>query len=232
MIPTNVRLTSTRSYPETQVQTSFSMSSLIRWCGLAGIVAGALFALETLLHPARDINTLADSMQQSVLGVSWTVSHTFAVLYCIVIPFALMGWYAVMMNRAGRLGLVGFTLSIVGNALLLGVTAPDAYIFPAVAANPTTRLLLDLNGPILRGPMGIFLIVSGLVLVVGTVMLCIAGIRARVLPARAFLLVGIGIPLTTFGPLAANILGLIGATLGGIGYMALGYALWTKEAQS
>jgi hypothetical protein len=36
----------------------------------------------------------------------------------------------------------------------------------------------------------------------------------------------IGTPLVGFGPLLANVLGLIGAMMMGVGYIWLGYALW------
>jgi hypothetical protein len=47
---------------------SITVAQLIRWSGLINILAGILYALETLLHPARDITKLAAITQQSVLG--------------------------------------------------------------------------------------------------------------------------------------------------------------------
>jgi hypothetical protein len=58
---------------------SITVAQLLRWSGLVNILAGILYALETLLHPARDITKLAAITQQSVLGVSWHVSHTLGI---------------------------------------------------------------------------------------------------------------------------------------------------------
>ena len=46
--------------------------------------------------------------------------------------------------------------------------------------------------------------------------------------ANGLWLVGVGVPLVTFGPLADNNLGLIGAVLGGWGYIWLGWVRWAK----
>jgi hypothetical protein len=48
---------------------SITVAQMIRWSRLVNILAGILYALETLLHPARDIANLAVITQQSVLGV-------------------------------------------------------------------------------------------------------------------------------------------------------------------
>jgi hypothetical protein len=47
-----------------------------------------------------------------------------------------------------------------------------------------------------------------------------------------FVLISVGTPLVGFGPLLANVLGLIGAVMMGLGYSWLGYALWKNPTNS
>jgi len=45
-------------------------------------------------------------------------------------------------------------------------------------------------------------------------------------------LISVGTPMVGFGPLLANVLGLVGAVMMGLGYIWLGCALWKHPADS
>lgn len=213
-------------------QRPITAARLIRWSGLVNIATGIFFALETLLHPVRDIFNARAMIQQTVLGVSWSIVHTFAILAFVLGLFGLVGLYMRLFERAGWLGFAGFVISFVGLALGIGVVVPDAFLFPVFAQYDATAWLLTVPGVLIpSGEFGIYLILSGVLLVIGTILFCLAGIRARVLPVWGFFCLGVGIPLVTFGPLADNSLGLVGATVGATGYIWLGYALWSETPE-
>jgi hypothetical protein len=207
---------------------SITVAQLIRWSGLATILAGILYALETLLHPARDITNLAAITQQSVLGVSWYVSHTLGIAAGLLALLGLIGLYVRQFDRLGGLGLAGFVTTLIGTAMLAGTLVPDAYVFPVVGGRPATASLLHVPGPF--GAYWAFVAASGLTFVLGTAPFSIASVRARVLSPWGFVLISVGTPLVGFGPLLANVLGLIGAVLMGLGYIWLGCALWKHPA--
>jgi hypothetical protein len=210
-------------------QRPLTAAQLIRWSGLVNIAAGIFFALETLLHPVRDIFNARTMIQQTVLGVPWNVVHTFAILAFVLSLFGLVGLYIRLFERVGWIGFTGFVLSFVGLALGIGVVVPDAFLFPVFAHHDSTAWLLMVPGILIPGgEFGVYLILSGIILVAGTILFCLAGIRARVLPVWGFFWLGVGISLVTFGPLADNSLGLAGAVVGAIGYIWLGYALWSE----
>ena len=83
-----------------------SISNLIRWCGLAAIVAGGLTALMTVLSPLASEATTA---------VEWGFLATG-----LATQFGLIGIYAFQMQGSGWAGLLGFVLALSGNAFFIG----------------------------------------------------------------------------------------------------------------
>ncbi len=209
---------------------SITVAQLIRWSGLVNILAGLLYALETLLHPARDISRLALITQQSVLGVSWYVSHTLGIAAGLLGLLGLIGLYVRQFDKLGGLGLAGFITALIGTAMLAGTLVPDAYVFPVLGSRPATAALLSVPGPF--GAYWVFVAASGLTFVLGTALFSIASVRARVVSPWGFVLISVGTPLVGFGPLLANVLGLVGAVMMGLGYIWLGWALWKHPADS
>jgi hypothetical protein len=132
--------------------------------------------------------------------------------------------YIRQFDKLGRLGLAGLVTALIGTAMIAGSLVPDAYVFPALGSRAATAALLTVPGPF--GAYWVFVAASGLSFVLGTAIFSIASVRAHVLSPWGFVLISIGAPLVGFGPLFANILGLIGAVLLGLGYIWLGYALW------
>src|SRR4051794_38460428 len=81
------------------IMSTITRTRLIGWSGLVNIVVGLLYALETLLHSARDIHALAVITQQSDLGVSWYVSHTMGIVAGLLGLVGLIGLYVLQFNR-------------------------------------------------------------------------------------------------------------------------------------
>ncbi|HLA99581.1 MAG TPA: hypothetical protein VJL34_14115 [Anaerolineales bacterium] len=189
---------------------------LIRWSGLALLVAGMLWLL-SILHPP---DTLA-----GMLAPAWGPSHYVTAVASLFLVFGLIGLYAHHAARVGWLGLIAFVLTLAASAMLISAEVFAGALAPTLASSPATQSLVD---PQQAGP---FVVVIGLIAVlatVGNVLLGIAIIRAGVLPRWAGLLIIIGFVLLAsgIGLPALAIISPGGIVLSGLGYAWCGYAIW------
>jgi hypothetical protein len=216
-----------------------SRSTLVRWGGLAAVVAGALYVLgafsSALDYPPAYIFTRLH------LDTIWGVP-----LHLLIVG-ALVGLHARQVGSRGygRLGTAGFLLAFVGGLL-------------ALALGPL--VLRSGPGELPLAPSLVAMVVSGAVSVaaeMGMVLLAVATLRAavlpmpwRVLPLAIFLL---GVPTSSVVGLLISLLGapsssVVGSQflegmggsilfyapslLLGIGWGLLGYALWSGLGES
>ena len=189
---------------------------LIRWSGLALLVAGTLW-LRSIFHPPATLD--------GPLAPAWGPSPYVAALASVFLVFGLIGLYAYQVAKVGWLGLIAFILTLTANAMLTSAELFAGALAPTLAANPATQSLVN---PQQAGP---FVIVNGVIVVlatVGNILLGIAIIRAGVLPRWAGLLIIIGYVFLAFGiglP-ALAIISPVGLVLSGLGYAGCGYRIW------
>lgn len=189
-------------------------ANLIRWSGPAAMAAGALLIVTFLLS-----EFVAD-------GFFYLITLVFLLLLV-----ALPGLQAQQAGRSGLLGRIGFSMALIGAAILVvlfaivGVSETFFGFDPDESAVP----LLFLAG-------GFF------TFLVGIILFGIATARAGVFPRGAALLLTLGLPLA----LAIDILtgafsseeeqaawGIyIGFTLFGAGLIWLGHTLWSERGAS
>ena len=149
-----------------------SSSRLIRPSGLALLLAGLLVAIPILFHPS-------DADPQAVLNSIWVPVHSLFVSGAVLMLFGLIGFYASQIERTGGLGLIGFILTFIGNALIVFVLALEAFVIPVIAANAAGQALLDPAGPLFGGLLGLVLLLMAGSFALGTIL-----IRHRDLPRR------------------------------------------------
>jgi len=189
---------------------------LIRWSGLALLVAGILWLL-SIFHPPDTLD--------GMLAPAWGPSHYVTAVASVFLVFGLIGLYAYQVAKVGWLGLIAFILTLTANAMLTSAELFGGALAPTLAANPATQSLVN---PQQAGP---FVIVNGVIVVlatVGNILLGIAIIRAGVLPRWAGLLIIIGYVFLAFGiglP-ALAIISPVGIVLSGLGYAWCGYRIW------
>jgi hypothetical protein len=139
----------------------------------------------------------------------------------------LVAVYARQKDQAGMLGLIGFALAFLGNALTAGAAFTDAYLVPVLLANaPAVLGAPPANpGPLFGGPAGIIILLSSLIVTIGFVLFGIATWRAGVLPRWAALIV---IVSAWFGiaALFSQTVFSVAAIVFAIGNAWLGYAVW------
>jgi len=193
-----------------------SSTKLIRWSGLALLVAGILWLL-SIFHPPATLD--------GMLAPTWGPSHYVTAVASVFLVFGLIGLYAYQVAKVGWLGLIAFILTLTASAMLTSAELFDGALAPTLAGNPATQSLVN---PQQAGP---FVIVNGVIAVlatVGNILLGIAIIRADVLPRWAGLLIIIGFVFLAFGiglP-ALAILAEVGLVLSGLGYAWCGYRIW------
>ena len=146
-----------------------SAATLIRWSGLATILAGLLVGLFPLLHPNHD----PDSFRSPI----WIIAHLLPHVAAVLTLFGLIGVFVRQFSPAGWLGLIGFLTAFVGTALILTQALVELFILP----------LIGLEVPhLMEGPpppgLGAAFILMALLFSLGYVLLGIAIMRARVLP--------------------------------------------------
>ena len=184
-------------------------STLIRWGGFGAMVAGLLYfigyaGMAELLRP-----------MMSNLG-----GHVVLGLAGLATLLALVGVLAQDAGRSARPGMAGYALSFVGVVVFsVGNLAEGMW-------------LAEEFGVVLFG-MGL------MILTAGVVVLGLGVRRAKVLPAWAVWPLVVG--WTAFLPVANSptifgfdsfVASLLGAGMLGIGWVAVGYALWSGKTAS
>jgi hypothetical protein len=201
---------------------TMSSARLMRWSGLALMLAGLLIAIATLFHPS-------DADPHGFQSVAWTPVHALLIVGAILSLFGLIGLYRAQAARAGALGLAGFVLGLIGTALVVAVLVIDAFVLPVLAADSAGRVLLDPAGPLFAGALGLVFLLMGVTFALGTILLGFATARASVLPRWAGALILAGGPLLGFTPPLPTSAGIVGALLLGAGYLWAGYAIWAGQ---
>ena len=180
-------------------------SEMVRWGGLAGVVAGVMFMLSGILT-----FMVAPPPPQGALGSSG--AYLFEVV--IVVAFAstlvaVAGLHAAQRQsrRYGILGTAGFLLTFVGYALVLVI----AHLIRLAGGEP----ILSLR------PVG------GLLVLVGSILLGAMTLYARVLPWWCGVLLIVGFPL---GALLETVRSGIENIVFAVTWGLIGYVLLSRRS--
>ncbi len=185
-----------------------SSSDLIRWGGIAAMVAGALVIVLVLL---------SEALPEGFFFV-------FILVFLLLVA-ALLGLHARQAGRSGPLGRLGLVLALIGAGALAALFAVVGVAEALFGFDPDESAAL-----------GAVLLALFIAFIVGTVLLGVATIRAGVLPRWAAVLFAFGLPaglaidlLTgAFFEEEATPWGFyIGPPAFAVGLLWLGYALWS-----
>lgn len=188
------------------------------WAGLMPIGAGALLVLGALLHPA-------EMGRAALANPPWVASHAVLLVAAILLLCSLFELHAAQAQRSGILGAAGVALSVVGITLVAAAIVVEAYVFPALAADPAGQALLAEGGPLLGGPLGITLMLTAVTSALGMLLLGVATLRAGALPRVPGALLALGGPLLALTPPLPQLAFTAGALLVGGGFIWIGLAL-------
>lgn len=209
---------------------TITTSSLIRWSGLAAMMAGIIFAGIQPIHPP--------DVLESVTTTAWAVITPLKTLMCLLFLLGFAGMFARQMHRVGWLGLIGSLMFGLMWALQMALVFAEAFILPLLASsapqfvngflglangNPTGMNLGAL--PVLGTLIGILYLLGGLLFGIAT-------FRAGVLPRWTGAVMAVTAVLT---PMAALLPHAIQRYVGipmGIVVACMGYALWSERPAS
>lgn len=218
---------------ETTVKVSrkrITASNLIRWSGLASMVAGIIFASIQPIHPP---DVLA-----SVTTTEWSIITTFKLAMCLFFLLGIAGLYARQVEQAGRLGLVGYLVFSLSWALQSSFVFIEVLVLPVLAtASPqfVTSYLGVVNGQ--PGEMNIgalpatYNLLVGIPYMLGGLLFGIATFRARVLPRLPASLLAVVAVLTPTAALLPHAIQRLAGMPMGLAIAWLGYVLWSESRE-
>lgn len=189
--------------------------SLLKLGGAASILAGILMMTGFALHPAGEDATFGTDPY-------WVPAHG---LLWIAYTVSLIGWigvYIVQASRAGKLGVAGFVVIVLGTSLSSWIFSSDVTFVPVIAAE-APKLFQD----IFRGGHIAVGIASVLTWVLGNVLFGSSVIRAKVFSRWAGVLLIIGtvvIPISYLTHLSVHFVAA-GAFIAAAGQIWLGSSL-------
>src|SRR3712207_388824 len=125
-----MRQTRERKWPDhsrrrEESKMKITASSLIRWSGLAALVAGLIFAGIQPIHPP--------DLLSSVTTGAWTIIISLKTVMCLLFLVGITGIYARQVNEAGWLGLAGFLLLTISWWLQTAYVFAETFILPPLA---------------------------------------------------------------------------------------------------
>ena len=118
-------------------------SKLIRWTGLAAIVAGIIFAAYQPIQPPEVLSSVTTS--------AWAIITPLKYAMCLLFLLSWTGLYARQVKEAGWLGLAGFLLLSLSWALQSAFVFATAFILPLLATTAprfVDNLLRSPHGPV------------------------------------------------------------------------------------
>jgi len=206
---------------------TITSARLIRWSGIAAILAGLIFAGIQPIHPADVVASVTTSL--------WAVIISLKLAMCLFFLVGITGIYARQAEKAGWLGFAGFALLTVSFWLQTGFVFVELFVLPVVATSLpgfVESALGIANGQPGAMDIGAFVPaygVLGVCYLLGGLLFGIATIRAAVLPRLPAILLAVAAVITPAAALLPHALQRYAAVPMGIALILLGYSLWSER---
>ena len=206
-------------------------SNLIRWTGLAAIVAGIIFAGIQPIHPWEVVAAVNTS--------AWAIITSLKTAMCLLFLLGITGLYARQVNKAGWLGLAGFLVLSLSWALQTAFVFAEAFILPLLATT-APQFVDSVLGTLARGEASavnlgalpaIYSLGVGVAYMLGGLLFGIATFRAGILPRWAAGLLAIAAALTPAAVLLPHQIQRLAAIPVALALACLGYALWSERRE-
>lgn len=206
-----------------------SASMLIRWAGVAAMVAGIIFAAIQPIHPADQV--------ASVTTQTWAIITPLKTAMCLLFLLGIVGIYARQVNKAGWFGLAGFLLFSLSWALQTAFVFAEAFIMPQLATiapkfvDGYLGISYGRASEVNLGSLPALYSLVGVSYMLGGLLLGIATLRARVLPRWAAGLLAVAAAITPAAALFPHNIQRFAAVPVAVALVCLGYALWSERRE-
>src|SRR5215217_6229346 len=199
-------------------------SSLIRWSGLAALVAGIIFAGIQPIHPPDVV--------ASVSTGAWAIITPLKTVMCLLLLLVgILGIYARQVKEAGWLGLAGFLLFGLGWAITTAFVFAETFIMPPLASvapkfvDGFLGVAASRASEVDLGAIPALWALAGILYMLGGLLFGIATFRAGILPRWAGGLLAVTAALTPLAVLLPHAIQRLAAIPMGLALARLGYAL-------
>lgn len=197
----------------TQNQPNRSLSFLTRSSAVALLLSGMALALGNLLHPDNKADAMA-----ALSHPLWQPAHAAILASVVLMLYGLAGFHAGQEARIGRLGKLGYVMTIIGTALFVGAIMVDGFVMPVVVGTPAANALDN------SSLLPIFL-ATGVVFALGLILFAVATVRAGAYASWPVVVTTCGGALTAFGDPLPHALTVAAGIVFAIGLIGMGYAL-------
>ncbi|MGG1515906.1 hypothetical protein ABE504_10865 [Paenibacillus oryzisoli] len=201
--------------------------NLIRWSGVAAMLAGILFIVIQMIHPADILSSVNTS--------AWTLAHYLSIAMGILALVGITGIFVRQMEHTGWLGVVGYLLFSLEFVLLTALTFIEALILPLLTTDAPMFVegflglssgagsKSDLGALVAVGP------ISAIAYLLGGLLFGIATYRAGILSRWAAGLLAFGAVASLAAAVLPHEIGRVAAVPMGLGLVWLGYSLWSEK---
>jgi hypothetical protein len=200
---------------------------LLRATGLFAIAGGLIFAGIQPIHPPDEV--------ASVTTTLWAVIITLKFLMCGFFLIGFTGIYLRQAEKAGWLGLVGFSLVAISWFLQTGFIFTELFVLPPLAGPQPGFVESALGvgnghpGAMEIGPFVPAYSVLGICYLLGGLLFGIATVLARVLPRWPAILLVVAAVITPAAALLPHAIQRYAAVPMGIAMIWLGYSIWAEH---
>lgn len=208
---------------------NITASKVIRWSGIAAIIAGIIFAGIQPIHPPDVLASVGTRI--------WSIIMPLKLTMCLLFLVSITGFYARHVEKIGWLGLIGFVLFSISWWLQTGYVFVETLVLPSLttAAPQYVESVLGIINGVPRtvnvGFLPAIYNVGSMLYLLGSLLFGIAMFRARIMPRWAAGLFAFSGPLAiVMVALLPHQLERLAAMPMGLALGWLGYALWSEQS--
>lgn len=156
-------------------------SRYIRWGGLAAMLGPLLVLVANVYDVWRAFGAGPEGIVEAATTTPYAVFGGARLLGGTLLVFGLTALYAYQMETAGRLGVVGFVVGMIGTVLLTASAWYQLFVMPAMAAE-VPAFTESVRAAEVGQLLTLGLLIPILAQVIGWVVFGLATYRARVFP--------------------------------------------------
>ena len=207
----------------------------LRFAAVALAAAGVIAIVYWLVHPlAADSSTmLRDEAYWLIRAGTWNSLANLLFVVFILAGLAASGALALVLREKAQ-PLAGLSLigTLPGHVLLAAAGIFNAYVATALAADPATRGLLDLKGPLLGGPLHGAFGLGGMLCYGGWLALGAALKKANIVGWWTTLAFVPGAAAVAVHPMLPFAFRLAGFVIFGLACLRVAVACWRRSRES